>query len=243
MNACRTIALIAILLLAAQPAWSDPNFDYMAQFGQQVLLQNQLRTNLDTIRPRDNRPMPSSPTTAPQAVTTFQPSTDVSARVLRQFADFVARQSGHPDRAPQILGELQTSDLLGAWRKAWEADGLRANDVIDANVSYWITNWIIANGSGDDTRTQTQGLRAQLAPVIAGNPAIAKLTEAERQELAEVWMLNGIVQVAAYSQARKANDAALIAKLGDAAEQKFRNEAHIDLRSVALTDAGFSKKP
>ena len=78
--------------------------------------------------------------------------------------------------------------------------------------------------------------------MIAQNPGFARLSIAQRQEMAETLMLNFMYQHDVYLHAVKAGDRALKAKLADAAIARFRNEMGVDLRSLALTDQGFVKR-
>ena len=78
--------------------------------------------------------------------------------------------------------------------------------------------------------------------MLATTPGFAGLSEAQRQEMAELFMLNFLTQQAAYSRAYQANDAALKRRLGEAAVTRFRREMRLDLRALALTAQGFARK-
>jgi len=120
-------------------------------------------------------------------------------------------------------------------------DGLRPGDTADSFAGYWILNWVMANG-GDSNRAQALAVREQVRPIIASNPGYARLNEAQRQEMSEIFMLNFLVQHAAYTDALQRGDQATARRLGDAAVKRFRNEMGVDLRSLSLTNTGFVRR-
>lgn len=75
-------------------------------------------------------------------------------------------------------------------------------------------------------------MRGQVREVLIHDAAFARLAEAQRQEMAEVLMLNFVVQFAAFSDAYRRQDEALNARLGEAARARFRNELGLDLRAL-----------
>ena len=79
----------------------------------------------------------------------------------------------------------------------------------------------------------------QEASIMAANPAYARLSEAQRQEFAEVLILNFLIQHAAYIDALKRGDRDAQRRIGDAAVARFKSEMGVDLRRLRLTNAGF----
>ncbi len=169
--------------------------------------------------------------------TTYRASPEVSARVRRQFADWMGTQAG-PEGGRKIAQALAQRDPVRSWAQIVGGDGLRPGDTADSMAAYWIFNWVMANG-GDSNRAQAQAVRNQVKPMIASNPGYARLNEAQRQEMSEVLMLNFLIQHAAYLDAMKRGDRATARRLGDAAVTRFRNEMGVDLRQLTLTNNGF----
>ena len=95
---------------------------------------------------------------------------------------------------------------------------------------------------GDSNRNQVLAVREQVRPIIGSNPAYTRLNEAERQEFAEVLILNFLIQHAAYTDALKRGDRDTLGRIGDAAVARFRNEMGVDLRTLALTNQGFVRR-
>lgn len=135
---------------------------------------------------------------------------------------------------------LATQDPTTSWLAVVGRDGLVANDLVDAITAYWVLNWNVANQT-DSTREQMQGARAQVRRAFAANPALSRLDEAGRQDLAEALILNFLVQHAAFRDAAQAGDRDLMGRLSNAAVARFRNEADLDLRGLKLSSRGFTK--
>jgi hypothetical protein len=169
--------------------------------------------------------------------TTYRASPEVSARVRRQFADWMGQQAG-AEGGRRIAEAMAQRDPVRNWAQIVGGDGLRPGDTADAMASYWILNWVMANGA-DNNRAQAQAVRDQVKPMIASNPGYARLNEAQRQEMSEILMLNFLIQHAAYIDAMKRGDRATARRLGDAAVARFRNEMGVDLRRLELTSNGF----
>ena len=176
---------------------------------------------------------PTRPAAA--AGTRNRASPAISGQVRAKFADFVARTD--PANADRLRKVVQQQDLLGMWEKHVAVDGLRRGDVADAMTSYWVQNWQIANKVPFASRAQVQAVRGQVARALGASPAFAKMGDAERQALAETFMLNFVAQGSAYSDAAR-RDPATAAKLSDAAATRFRKDMNLDLRRLKLTEAG-----
>ncbi len=169
--------------------------------------------------------------------TTYRASPQVSARVREQFAGWMGKRAG-AEGGRRIAEAMSQRDPVRNWAQIVGGDGLRPGDTADSMASYWILNWVMANG-GDNNRAQALAVRDQVRPMIASNPGYARLNEAQRQEMSEVLMLNFLIQHAAYMDAMKRGDRATAQRLGDAAVARFRNEMGVDLRRLSLTSDGF----
>lgn len=198
---------------------------------------NQQRVDAAIDSRRSSAPVRSA---AQLATTAYAPSPAVSQRVRRQFADWVGRQAG-PEAGRRVGEVLSNGDPVKSWAGIVSADGLRPGDVADALAGYWVLNWVMANGA-DNSRAQTQGVLRQVRGLIGDNPAHARLSPAQRQEMAEVLMLNFLLQHAAYLEAVQRGDKTLARRLGDAANARFKNEMGVDLRGLSLTPAGFVRR-
>lgn len=174
---------------------------------------------------------PAEPNTA------YRPSPAVTRRVQERFIAFIGQHAGKAGER-EMARVLAEQDPTSSWLNVVGGDGLVANDLVDAITAYWVLNWNVANRT-DNNRAQMQGARSQVLSAVAGNPALARLDENARQELAEALILNFLVQHAAFRDAMQAGDQEMMRKLSDAAVTRFRNEARLDLRAVKLTSDGF----
>ncbi|MDG2528543.1 DUF6683 family protein [Caulobacter endophyticus] len=240
MSARLAVALAACVALAT-PAFAQ---DIPAPF-EGLMLQEMHRTVMDDLRERNlgirgNGPAKPRAAAAGQAVSTaYRPSPQVSAKVRAQFAQHMTRQAG-AEGGRKVAAAMQARDPVRNWAQLVAADGLRPGDAADALAGYWVLNWMIAN-RGDNNRAQTLAVRDQVRVIMTSNPAYARLSEAQRQEFAEVLMLNFLVQQAAYVDALKRGDQAALQRLGDAAVARFKGEMGVDLRRLRLTERGFAK--
>lgn len=230
--------LLAAILAAPLPVSAQDMPTVLPQGFELNSILNQQRVEAAIASGRSSRPAPKP--TATSTTTAYAPSPVVSQRVRKQFADWVGQQSG--PEAGQRMGEvLRNGDPVKSWAGIVGGDGLRPGDVADALAGYWVLNWVMANGA-DNNRAQAQGALRQVRGMIADNPAYARLNPAQRQEMAEVLMLNFLLQHAAYVDAMKRGDKDLQRRLGDAASARFRNEMGVDLRRLNLTPAGFTRR-
>ncbi|KRA67122.1 hypothetical protein ASD89_02570 [Caulobacter sp. Root656] len=179
----------------------------------------------------------SAATSSASSVSTrYTASPQVSVRVRKQFADWMATQS-NAESGRRVAALLECADPVNSWAQLVASDGLRPGDAADALAGYWVLNWVMANGA-DSNRAQVLAVREQVRSTIANNPGYARLNEAQRQEFAEVLILNFLIQHAAYVDAMKRGDQAALQRLSDAAVTRFRIEMGVDLRRLQLTDRG-----
>lgn len=172
-----------------------------------------------------------------QTVTTFNASPEVRRRVRGQFVDWV--KSNAPAMPAAEEARLRQADFVAEWTNAVREDGLKPGDTADALAAYWLLNWMMANGRQSNTAAEAQAVRDQTRRLLQANSGFAALRDAHKQELAEVWMMNFLLQGNAYFDAIKRGDKVLSAKLGEAAAMRFRNEMGVELTRLRLTPTGF----
>ena len=122
-----------------------------------------------------------------------------------------------------------------------EDQGLRKGDLADALASYWVLNWAMANGR-DSSGSAMQAVREQVRWAVANQPELKRLTDAEKQAMAEEAMLNFVYEVTGYLQARQAGNDVMLGRFASGAEMRFRKEMAVDLQSLQLTDRGLEAK-
>ena len=104
-------------------------------------------------------------------------------------------------------------------------------------------NWQIANRvTSDPTPAQVRAVRRLFVSALSSTPAFAKATNAQRQEMAEAYIYNSVLQGGAFGQIFYAGDKALIQRFSDGRTASFETETGFDLHTVKLTNAGFAAK-
>ena len=116
--------------------------------------------------------------------------------------------------------------------------GLRSGDAADALAAYWTLNWMMANGR-ENSRAEVLAVRKQVQHALGSDVRFVRLSNSERQQLAEKFMLHFLLQQAAYVDAIKRGDKMMIRRLSDAAVTRFQNEMNLNLRQIKVTKAGF----
>ncbi len=164
----------------------------------------------------------------------------VSAQVQQRFVRGLERRL-RGEQAEAIARNLRDNDPVARWAGMVSGDGLRTGDLADALASYWVLNWAMANGS-EGRPEQMQAVRDQVRWAVATQPALARLTDAEKQAMAEEAMLNFVYEVTGYLQARQAGNEAVLGRIAAGAETRFRREMAVDLRSLLLTSKGLEAK-
>ena len=172
--------------------------------------------------------------------TTYARDAGVSARVQMAFVRGLERKLNGA-QAEAIARNLRENDPVARWAGMVSGDGLHTGDLADALASYWVLNWAMANGSESSPETM-QAVREQVRWAVANRPALARLTDAEKQAMAEEAMLNFVYEVTGYLQARQAGNEAMLGRIAMGAEMRFRREMMVDLQSLLLTNKGLEAK-
>lgn len=182
----------------------------------------------------------TAPTKGAGVVTGYRPSAAVSEKAQRQFIAFLRQTSCDAGAfaAADTFARAHPSEI---WTGLVAMNGLRSGDAVDAIAGYWMLNWIIANRA-HDADFDTAPILRQVRTALASDPQFPRLTEAERQEMSEILMMNFLVQHAVYSDAVVTGNSTMLAQLGNAAVARFKQEAGVDLRALAVTPQGFAAR-
>lgn len=130
--------------------------------------------------------------------------------------------------------------VASAWAKLVATDGLRAGNVADALASYALLNWYMANGrTGEVPRAQVRAVVRQYETAMRTNAAFARLSNRQRQSLAENVMAKVLLAQKPYVEAVRNKDDAAKQRLADAATERFRADMKMDARSVRVGASGF----
>ena len=182
---------------------------------------------------------PGNPAHA-QFDTSYRPSPTVSARLQREFLNRIRWSAGVAvrDSLAQAFAEKSPVDI---WLELVAADGLEANNVADALTAYWVLNWVAANGAYE-SEIDNAPIQRQLRIAFANDANFLKMGDQQRQELAEGYILDFLVEHAALNAAVEQRNTELLTRIGTAAALRFRQKMNVDLLALIPGPEGFEAK-
>lgn len=147
-------------------------------------------------------------------------------------------------RSPQVANELTplfSQDLLAVIGPELKRLGLRDDDMADMTAVYWITAWEGANGIvGSETDPKVaKAARDQLAGVLAADPAVATMTDRDKQFVADTMFLQGVFNELRM-EAAATTGPKLKQQTSDAIYAEAKQALKTDLRQMTLGVAGFT---
>lgn len=189
-------------------------------------------------------PNAAAATSTPAATefdTSYRPSPTVSLRLQRSFLDNIRWSAGVEtrDRLSAAFSEQAPVDI---WLELVREDGLEANNVADALTAYWVLNWVAANGAYT-AKIDSAPVQRQLRAAFANDPNFLKMGDQQRQELAEGYILDFLVEHAALNAAVEQRDIDTLNRLAASAVLRFRQKMKVDLLSVVPGPNGFAGRP
>lgn len=147
---------------------------------------------------------------------------------------------------PAMADALQKAfreDLIAQLEPLLRQVGLDPDDMADMTTVYWVNAWEAANGviGSQPDRALVQGARQQIAGVLAKNPGLAQMTDAQKQDVADTMIIQGLL-VDARMQAVAKQPAAQRKQMSDTIAAEAQQLLKTDPRAVALTPQGFKPK-
>jgi len=167
---------------------------------------------------------------------------DPAALKAKQVQLVTLMQKQSPEGA-KALDQLFAQDIVAMLAPEMTRMGLNPNDMADMTAVYWVTAWEASQGiAGQKTAPAlARGARDQLAKVLGGNAAIAKATDAQKQEIADTMLLQALI-AELRMQGAKQQGADALKQTSDAIHAEAGQLLKTDLRQVTLTPAGFVPK-
>lgn len=173
--------------------------------------------------------------------TSYRPSPSLSARLQREFLTDIRWSVGAATR-DVLAAAFAERKPLDIWQDLVAADGLKTNNVVDALTSYWVLNWVTANGAYG-AKIDNAPIRRQLLAAFANDEAFLTLNDQERQTMAEGYILNFLVQHAAVNEAVARKDVEALTSLATSAVRRFRQTMNVDLLALVPGPDGFGPRP
>jgi hypothetical protein len=194
-----------------------------------------------TPTPQAEQPDPADLSAQAGFDTSYRPSPSVSARLQRDFLDRIRWSAGIEarDGLAEAFAEKPPVDI---WLELVAADGLAANNVADALTAYWVLNWVAAHGAYS-LEIDNAPVQRQLRIAFANDANFLAMGDQQRQELAEGYILDFLVEHAALNAAVETRDIDMLNRLAAAAVMRFRQKMNVDLLAVAPGPDGFSGRP
>lgn len=183
---------------------------------------------------QDN-PVPAAPYD-----TSYPASAVISARIQRQFLDNV-RWSVSAEARNNLAAAFAERPALDIWQDLVAADGLKTGNVVDALTAYWVLNWVTANARYN-FKVDNAPIQAQLQASMAADANFRTLSNLQKQEMAEGYILRFLVEHAALNDAVVRKDITALGRLALASVTRFRQEMGVDLLALEPGPEGFAAK-
>lgn len=181
--------------------------------------------------------LPAAVIAAPGSPTHFTRDPALLKAKERQLVDAVRTQS---PQAADALEKAFAQDIIAQLQPSFRETGLDSNDMADMTTTYWINAWEAANGIvGRKTDPALiRGARNQIAGVMAKNPATASMTDAQKQDVADAMLLQGLM-IAVRMKSAAAKGPEVQRQMSDTIAKEAQQVTKTDLRAVTLTAEGF----
>lgn len=173
--------------------------------------------------------------------TSYAASDSVAYTVRRRFLENIRWSAGNAvrDGLTRLFSEERPADI---WARLVASDGLDRDNVADALTAYWVLNWVTANAAyGRDI--DNRPIQAQVRAAFANDPGFHALTNRQRQEMAETYYLNFLVEHALLNDAVARRDLDTLRGLAEASVVRFRQQMGVNLLALVPGPAGFSPRP
>lgn len=176
-----------------------------------------------------------------------QAAEPVSTRFVRDPALTKAKEAqivaAMRKQSPQGAAELEklfAQDVLGKLAPELKRMGLDDQDMADMTTAYWVAAWEASQGIvGRQTDPAViKGARDQIYGLLAANPATAKMSDRDKQDVADTMLLQALLADLRMRSAAQAG-AETQRQMSDMVHAEAAQLLRTDLRQVDLTPAGF----
>ncbi len=190
-----------------------------------------MRTIFRSFADRKAEPIPAARASA----LTYAPS---PARRKANFARFVERsRQQDPDGAAKLAAMFEKEDVIKAANDWMKPYGMATTNVADATAVYLTSAWLTAHGQTQDPSQATmRAVQQQVASAMIATPEFLSSGDTEKQELAEIMIVQAIM-IAQFGELA-AKTPTLMPAIKKAAAQGAANSLGIDLNALTMTEAG-----
>jgi hypothetical protein len=234
-------ASMSLLLPAATYAQGMPVVPYAANFAQthlhnQLFVQPGVNAEIRRLNRSGSNPTAVQNSRVNLASMTYRADkTQRRVNIDRFLGDIRKKDAAG---AAQLANVFANVDVIGQISSEISRYGLSGNNVADAYAVYWISAWEASKGivGNQTTREQSLAVRDQAARAFQSTPAFAKSTNAERQEFAEMLLLQAAL--ISSNMESTSSDKRAQRELSNAIRQGA-TAMGLDLDAMTLTDQGF----
>jgi hypothetical protein len=184
-----------------------------------------------------SRPAPAPAQVPADAVRTldFERDAAVSAREREAFAAHLATQ---PDGGGPVVQAVRSGKLMDEFDRLLQRYGYSPRNLGDVLGAYLVICWeIVSESDSNDEPAGQRAVRRQLAGPLASVPAIARMSDAQKQGQAERTAYLTMVAASAYQELKHGGDPARLADLQRNVRASLL-QSGIDLERLVLTEDG-----
>ena len=185
-------------------------------------------------------PLPPAGRAVALSPTGFTPDPAITARVRQQALASALPTSPNPDA---LRAAVNSGRPWEEFDRLLRQHGYDPRDLADVVAAFYLIAWEVATGG--DALAQPAGIaavRGQARQMLAGNAAMARLSEAERQATAETLAFHAMAMAARHQDLRNAGAGAQVVAYRAEVAQAVAQWQGIDLRRFALTPSGFQER-
>jgi hypothetical protein len=246
VNKISRFIVTLIILAISQPAqaqgvpwqWSNAGLNAINLDVQGSAIRAQVRNQVQGNQERDVVNSKKPKNSSEQIIATklaYKPSTTNRQANLKRFVE-KTRQI-NPAGAVELEQLFTSNDIIGQINQAMSKAGLNANNVADAYALYWISAWLGARGRNENLpKAQMIAVRNQAASALLNMPEFTSATNAQKQEITEVMLVQAALIDAAIESAKSDPDSLAQTQKAIA---KVAEGFGLDIYSMTLTPQGF----
>jgi hypothetical protein len=170
--------------------------------------------------------------------TAYTPTPALRQQTVQAYANRL--KTSNPAGAQAVTAAFGPGkyDYNQTYRQILDGTGLRENDAADALACYMLMGWAVIHNVQDEkaiTIPMAQGVRAQLAPLIAGSAKV----RTRSAQIGEELKLQTVVVQGGWQAAIKEGK---LAAYQQGIRNLFKTQYGMDMSAFKLTSQGFAKK-
>jgi len=182
-----------------------------------------------------SRPAPARAPPAAVDVLAFERDAMVT---MREREAFIAHLAQQPGGAAPLEQAIRSGKLMGEFDRLLQRYGYSPRNLGDVLAAYLVICWeIVSESDSNDEPAGQRAVRRQLAGPLAAVPAIARMSDAEKQAQAERTAYLTMVAASAYQELKRGGDPGRLTDLQRNVRSSLLRSG-IDLKQLVLTEDG-----